>query len=161
MEKKIAWTLLTLLLAVQFAGCAGQGGVDWSEYKKPGITILGAAAGGAVGSMFGSGIGRGLAVATGALAGGALGYWIAERMEEEDKDAVSYALSEYEEGQTLHWQNNETNEEFAITPTNTYSENNQECRDFTLVRYEDGDQQQSEGSACREDDGQWTITESG
>ncbi|MFP4314940.1 MAG: RT0821/Lpp0805 family surface protein [Desulfovibrionales bacterium] len=157
--KTLTWMCMCLLLTLQCIGCAGTGGDGFEEYRKPGITILGAAAGGALGSMFGSGVGRGLAVGGGAIAGGALGYWIAERMEQDDQDAVSHALSENDAGETLHWRNNQTNEEFAVTPLNTYQESGQQCRDFTMTRYEAGSPEESEGTACLQD-GQWTVVSS-
>ena len=91
----------------------------------------------------------------GTLAGAWLGGYLGKEMDNEDKAKTSRALETAKTNQTVNWKNPDNGNEYAVTPTNTYQENNLPCRDFTTQAVIDGKKQTVKGKACRQKDGTW------
>lgn len=135
----------------------GGGGLD----KSTGGTIVGAILGAAVGSQFGSGSGQTAAIAGGAVIGGIVGHEIGRGMEEADRARVQSTLERTPTGQTVAWQNPDTGNQYAVTPTRTYrSAGNRDCREYNTWVFIDGYEEEVKGTACRMPDGRWQMQES-
>ncbi len=146
-------SLIFLLLFV--SGCSGQNGIS----KQTGGTILGGAAGAAIGSQFGGGSGQILGVGIGAITGALIGNKIGSSMDEQDKarmeKTANHSLENTPSGQTSSWNNPDSGNGGSFTPTKTYQQNGQYCREFTHQIKVDGKTQEGYGTACRQPDGSW------
>lgn len=74
--------VITLVSVAFLAGCQTMGP------KETGGTLIGAVGGGLVGSAFGSGTGKVVAVGVGAIGGGLLGNYIGKNMDDGDKTHI-------------------------------------------------------------------------
>ena len=152
MKQTVAVLAVAVLLGT--AGCAGNGGVT-----KQGVgTVVGGALGGLVGSQVGSGTGQLAATAAGAIAGAFIGSSIGKSMDEQDKMKAAQALETARTGHTVAWQNPDSGAHYAVTPTRTYEQSGQPCREYTTEAWIDGKRETLKGTACRQPDGTWRAT---
>lgn len=123
-------------------------------------TLAGAALGGFIGSQIGSGTGNKVAIGAGVLAGGLIGNQIAKSLtcqeqqyhQQTTQDALEYRPT----GTASSWTNPDTGHSGYVTPTKTYSANDgTPCREFTQTIYVDGQYEEIQGTACRQNDGTW------
>jgi len=117
-------------------------------------TIFGAIAGGLIGSA--ASHGNGGAVAGGVILGGLLGNTLARDI---DCDDQRYAFDVYGEGlngdvgREYSWRHN--NNHGTFVSTREYRDGGFVCRDFHAVTYRGGQRFERDGTACRQDDGNW------
>ena len=121
-------------------------------------TLTGGVAGGLLGSQFGGGSGKLLAVGAGALAGAFIGGAIGKNMDETDKLKMNQALESNQVGQPAYWQNQKTGTNYTVVPTrNVTVDGNQYCREYRSTANVAGKNQQVYGTACRQPDGSWKV----
>jgi surface antigen len=124
--------------------------------KQSSGAVLGGVAGGIAGSQIGSGKGRDVAMVVGTLLGAALGGVVGNSMDKTDALTTQQALSTQQTGKTKVWTNPDTQAQYSVTPTRTYENNGQDCRDFTTtVITADGKEESVDGKACRQANGEW------
>ena len=117
-------------------------------------TIFGAIAGGLLGG--GLSHGNGAAIAGGVILGGVVGNSLSRDI---DCDDQHYAFATYDDGlngeigREYDWHHGSARGTF--TATREYQDGGYICRDFHTVTYRDGNRYERDGSACREDDGNW------
>ena len=71
-------------------------------------------------------------------------------------DTTQSSLETQKTGQTSTWTNPDTGHSGKITPTRTYtSTDGTPCRDFTQTIFVDGEYEEINGTACRQQDGSW------
>lgn len=117
-------------------------------------TIFGALAGG----LLGGGIshGNGAAIAGGVILGGVIGNSLSRDV---DCDNQRYAFASYDDslngdiGQPYAWHHGDQRGTF--TSTREYRDHGYVCRDFRTVTYRNDQRFERDGTACREDDGNW------
>jgi surface antigen len=120
-------------------------------------TILGAIAGGVIGNQFGHGGGRAAATIGGVFLGGLAGNQIAGDMPCEDR---RYAFRVYSDGfegpigQRYEWRNPHGDYGYFM-PTREYEDGPTVCRDFEEGVWRDGAWRVRQGTACRQEDGNW------
>ncbi len=148
MSKLIAVAALGASLLL--AGCS-------QETKNQDVgTVVGGALGGLVGAQVGSGRGRVAAAVAGSIVGAMIGGNIGKSMDQQDRMRAAQALERVPTGQTSTWQNPDTGNQYAVTPTNTYVNNGgAPCRDYTTEGWIDGKREIIKGTACRQPDGTW------
>jgi surface antigen len=123
-----------------------------------------------LGSVLGAGAGAGIAAAAGggagwivggALMGGLLGGYIGNRLDDRDKrmatQAAQQAFENNRSGQASVWNNPDSGNSGSITPTRTYQQNGQYCREYKQTITVGGEPQTAHGTACRQADGTWAI----
>lgn len=142
--------------ALTLAGCADQG------QKQTGGTLIGAAAGGLLGSQFGGGVGKIAATAVGVLAGGWLGSEVGKSLDNADKAAMrqsaQYSLEATKTGHTSNWSNPDSGNSGTVTPTKTYQTAEGEyCREYQQTVTVAGKTEEAYGTACRQPDGSWKV----
>ena len=142
--------------ALVLTGCLGQG------QKQTGGTLVGAAAGGLLGSQFGGGAGKLAATAIGALAGAWIGNEVGTSLDNADKAAMKqssqYALEATKTGHTSNWSNPDSGNTGTVTPTKTYQTAQGEyCREYQQTVTVAGKTQEAYGTACRQPDGSWKV----
>jgi surface antigen len=157
MSIKISTLLISLLL---ITSCASDGRKGIS--KQGGGAVIGALAGGLLGSQFGKGEGQFLAAGAGALLGAFVGSSIGKSMDDQDKlmaeRASQNALERAASGSSTEWKNPDTGHYGFVTPTKTYkTDSGRYCREFTQEVYIGKDKEKAYGTACRQSDGSWQI----
>jgi surface antigen len=113
--------------------------------------------GGLLGSQFGGGVGKLVAVGAGTLAGAYIGGAIGKNMDDTDKLKAQMALEQNRSGQRSTWQNPDNGNRYTVVPKKAYQAHHQYCREYTMTADIAGKKQQTYGTACRHPDGSWKI----
>ena len=163
----VAVVAATSLLAAcaEQSGAPGRGVLQGGMINKQDIgTIAGAIGGGVIGSNIGGGKGKTTAIIAGTLLGATLGNSIGQSLDRADMmmyhDTSQRALETAQPGQSLPWKNTQTGNSGTVTPKAYYQNNQGEyCREYTQTIVVGGKKQEGYGTACRQPDGSWKITE--
>lgn len=153
MYKTLSLVSALVLAVSMIGGCA-----NWTNSDTG--TLLGGAAGGALGSQIGSGSGTTIATVVGTLAGAALGNKVGQHFDQNDRQHFGTALESNQTGKTSSWSDPDNNENYSVTPTRTYQQGEQPCRDFTMDANVDGQPKKVTGTACRQSNGTWKVVNS-
>lgn len=153
--------LLVALSALMLQGCAGNG-QNGGLNKQGGGTLIGAAAGGLLGSRFGRGGGSILTTGLGAAAGALIGNQIGQSLDENDRRiselAAQRTLETAPSGTAVAWSNPDSGNSGKIIAQAAHRNNaGQYCREYTQDVVVAGKHQQAYGKACRQPDGTWKI----
>ena len=104
-----------------------------------------------------------LGIGIGAIAGALIGNQVGSYMDNQDKarmeKTANNSLENTPSGQTSTWKNPDSGHNGSFTPTKTYQENGQYCREFTHQINVGGKTQEGYGTACRQPDGSWKIAQ--
>ena len=154
-----------LLIAAYVSACAQMQSAEEGIENNPKAvlgTVIGAGGAALLAGALG---GRGWTVVAAALAGGLLGGAIGNRLDKKDKElaaqAAQRAFEAGQSGQPSVWNNPDSGNHGAITPTHTYQlATGQYCREYTQDVWIGNDKQQTYGTACRQADGTWQIQSS-
>jgi len=154
-RKTLMMTTAPLLaVALLLAGC---------ETKQQQGTVAGAVVGGAVGSLFGSGTGRVLAIGAGAVIGGIAGNQIGKGMDQRDRREASLAMREAQSaptGSSVNWNNPDSGNSGTIEVTREGTDGiGNRCREFKHVADVNGQTREDTGIACQRSDGTWVTIE--
>ncbi len=152
MQRSLILFLSMLATAAMISGCAGSG---WDRGDTG--TVPAGALGGAAGSQIGSGSGTTIATVIGTLGGAVLGRKLGENMMQDDRQEFGSALETNSTGNTSSWVNPDTDSQYAVTPTNTYTANGSPCREFRMQASVDGTDDTITGTACRQPNGTWRV----
>ena len=126
--------------------------------KEIGGTLVGAAAGGLIGSQIGNGRGQLAAVAAGTVLGFLAGNNIGRSMDQADRACLTQSLEHAEDGQEIVWNNPDSGARYRIRPTQTVQvADNRYCREYTSTATIGGRTETTYGRACRQPDGAWEI----
>lgn len=123
-----------------------------------------------LGTLLGAGMAAGIAAAAGggagaivgsAVAGGLVGGYVGHKLDDRDKrlaaQAATQAFENNHSGQASVWNNPDTGNSGSITPTRTFQQNGQYCREYKQTITVGGEPQTAYGTACRQADGTWAI----
>lgn len=141
-----------LAAALATSGCATQQG----QQEQAGM-VIGGVLGGLLGSQVGGGHGRTAAIIVGTMAGAAIGGSVGRSMDEVDRMRTAATLENVRTGVSTTWQNPDTGNQYAVTPTRTYETAQGPCREYTVEAVIGGKQETVYGTACRQPDGSWEI----
>ncbi len=120
--------------------------------------LLGAAAGGLIGSRIGKGDGNLAAVAAGTLLGFLVGGGIGRSMDGADQSCLEQSLEHAEDGQEITWNNPDSGTRYQVVPTRTVKvADGRYCREYTTTATVGGKAETVYGTACRQPDGAWQI----
>jgi surface antigen len=172
MERKVLKRFLALLLMVCVAGCNYIPKPPPPTKEPPLGTIIGVAAGGALGFMFaqkyavGSGkIGRLFWTVTGVAIGHFVGTTISESDTVKARGVAHSALISQGDGAVVTWKSEESGSGGTFTPLNTYpldegpvTAESRLCRDFETSFEVEGEVWRGRGTACQAEDGSWLST---
>jgi surface antigen len=118
--------------------------------------------GGLAGSQVGGGSGRLWATGAGVLLGAIVGGEIGKSLDRADRQYMGQttynALESGRSGQSVQWRNPDSGNYGTVTPQAAYQQGNLTCREYTQTVYIEGRSQQAFGTACRQPDGSWQIT---
>jgi len=155
---KIISKIIVILLAVSMLQACTAPGMN----KQGTGTLIGGTGGALLGSQFGGGKGKLVAVGAGALLGAILGNQIGAGMDEQDRRLAELtsqrALEAAPSGSSVQWHNPDNGNSGTVTPSKAYKNNTgQYCREYTQTVVVGGKQQKAYGTACRQPDGQWQV----
>jgi surface antigen len=139
-----------LVLIMMLGGCA-------SITNEQVGSVAGGVAGGLLGSTIGGGSGKVIAAAGGAFIGTVLGAQIGKYMDKVDRMQMQGALENTPTGETKSWKNPDNGNTYRISPTRTYYQGQQPCREYVTNAIIGGKQEKVVGQACRQADGSWRI----
>jgi surface antigen len=156
MAMKFRSIAVAAALAVSLAACSQDAG-----NKETFGTLGGAALGGLLGSQFGGGTGKLVAVGAGVLIGGLAGREIGRSL---DKADMAYAQRAEQQahtapvGQQITWSNPESGHSGSVTPVRQgVDQSGATCREYQTTVNVGGKSEQAYGTACRQADGSWKI----
>ena len=149
------------LVALATAACSGNPETGTGPKENTG-TLVGAVAGGLIGSQFGGTTGDRVAAGiAGAAIGGLIGNRIGAGMDDEDKQrayaAQMQALESGKSGVAVQWKNPDSGRYGSVVPGPAYQSNGLQCRQYSHTVCIDGRPQLARGTACRNPDGTWTA----
>ena len=126
-------------------------------------TAIGGLGGATVGGLIaaaagGGGAGIAAGVIGGALVGGLVGNYLDDRDKKMAADSAHKALESAPSGQTVAWNNPDSGHSGTVTPVRTYQSGGTYCREYQQTVTISGKPEQSYGTACRQPDGSWKIT---
>ena len=119
--------------------------------------VIGAITGGLLGTQVGSGTGRSAATIVGTILGGYIGGTIGRSMDENDRSQAGRVLESTPTHTSSSWENPDTGYSYSLTPTRTYDNGSQPCREYTTEAWIDGRKETLYGTACRQPDGTWQV----
>lgn len=120
-------------------------------------TVLGAVAGGAIGSQVADREDRAVAIVIGAVIGAVVGHEIGRSMDDRDYACVGHALELAKDGQRVRWQNETTGVSYVLRPSASDSKGT--CRNFDLTVSRGGTSRTEKRRACRTGEGTWKMNE--
>jgi surface antigen len=165
MKKILSTLLITAVMATSVTACQQNGAAPGTGInKETGGTVLGGVGGAILGSQIGKGRGRWVGGAVGGLLGAALGNRIGASLDQADMAAYDRtsqsALESAKSGQTIAWSNPDSGNSGTITPQKTYqASGGQYCREYQQTVTVGGKKQSAYGTACRQPDGSWQVTQ--
>lgn len=158
MKCRILAVATVAAITLSSIGCANNTG------QREGFgAVLGAAGGGLLGSQFGSGKGQLAATAAGTLLGALIGSNIGRTMDEVDRMRAHQAFEQAAYapiGETINWNNPRSGHQGSVTPVRDgVSSTGNYCREFQQTVAIEGRTEQIYGTACRQPDGRWKLTQ--
>ena len=153
--KKARLIALSALIsgALFLTGCQNQ------PTKEEQAGLIGAIAGGLLGSQVGDGNGKKAAIIAGTILGHHLGSSVGRTMDEVDRMKANQALETQPINKTTSWVNPDSGNKYSVTPTKTFFDPKEmnPCREYTTEAWIGGQKEMVYGTACRQDDGSWKI----
>ena len=147
-----------MILILAFLGaCASDGAVRKRDVGMIGGAVGGGLAGQAIGGA--DPTARVLGTIAGVIIGAAAGGYLGSLWDDHDRKQAAYALENNRDYRAATWKNPNTDREYTMQPVKTYyAKDGSPCREFTQTIYVDGKKQVGKGTACRQEDGTWEIT---
>jgi surface antigen len=147
-------TLVSLMLAgsVALSGCATYQG----PHEQAGMVI-----GGVLGGMLGAQAprrDRTAMIIAGTLVGAAIGGAVGQSMDQTDRLKTAQTLETVRTGVPARWVNPDTGNQYTVVPTRTYETTAGPCREYTVDAIIGGRVEQVYGTACRQPDGSWRVS---
>ena len=149
-------------LGPTISGCGGM-----SQNETAG-TVIGGVAGAVVGNQFGKGTGKTAATALGAIIGATVGRNIGQSLDETSRQragvATQQALDTADVGESITWENPANSggpaQGTATVTRQGADREGRACREFQQTVTIGGRQEQSYGTACRDENGDWQVISS-
>ena len=157
------FTLSFAMLALALSACA-QNGMGWDAGTKQTVgTAAGAVGGGLLGSQVGGGSGQLWATGAGVLLGALVGSEVGKSLDRADQSYANSAMNQAYQapiGETVSWTNPESGNYGSYTPVNEGYGNTsgRYCREYKQTIYVEGRSETAYGTACKNADGTWTMT---
>ncbi len=159
-ENKLAMTQRSWTLCAAILALAALGGCDTPPQRRneQAGMVIGALAGGLLGSQVGHGSGRTAATIIGTMAGAVVGGNVGRSMDQTDRIKTAHALETVRTGVPSRWHNPDTGHEYTVVPTRTYEAGQGPCREYTVDTVIGGRAEKVHGTACRQPDGSWIAS---
>jgi surface antigen len=149
--------IVTLVLTAFLGACAQDGSSGMN--KQTGGLLAGGAIGGLAGSALGKGSGRIWTTGAGVLLGALAGSSIGSSLDKADQMYASRAMTQAQSapvGQTITWNNPDNGNTGTVVTTRTGVRNGLPCREYQQNVTIGGQTKQLIGTACQNGDGTWS-----
>jgi surface antigen len=143
---------VVVVLAVALGGCAAQG-----PREESGM-VIGGLLGGILGAQTGDRHLRPVAIIAGTLIGASIGGSIGANMDATDRLRAGQTLETVRTGVPSTWRNPDSGVQYQMTPTKTIETAQGPCREYTMDALIGGKREQVYGTACRQADGSWKMS---
>ena len=155
-HRRLKVVAVAMLVTFGLAACESDTGP-----KQKGGTVVGAIAGGLLGSTIGGGSGKVVAIGIGAILGGIVGSEVGKSLDRADRAYMQRTTQESLEtsptGRESTWRNPDSGHGGTVTPQRTYETASGPCREYQQTVTIDGRTERAYGTACRQADGSWKI----
>ncbi len=149
--KSISIVSTILALSLVITGCQTTSGPN----EQAGM-VIGGVLGGVLGKQVGKGDGNTAAIIVGSLLGAHIGGSVGRSMDDTDRIKTAHSLENVRTGVSTTWQNPDTGNQYAVTPTRTYETGSGPCREYVVDAIVGGGKEEKVyGTACRQADGSW------
>ncbi len=152
--KKLICYICLFVSVMSLVGCG-------ENPNEVGGTLIGAAAGGLLGSRFGGGSGKVAAGLAGAAIGGFVGNRVGQYMDRQDKINYRSAVVNTPVGQEARWTNRRTDTTYTVTPVKQYREHTAHhdriCRRYRTTVMVKGKETEAYGHVCKDKYDEWKI----
>lgn len=157
--KKVLLSIAILFMSMVMVACSSN---TQSENTTIGA-VAGALVGGGAGAFIGQGTGKVVAVAAGAIAGALIGGAIGHSMDSSDNAQFCNTMNKCPANKARHWRNKKTGNRYTVIPTSSQMayQGNNNCRTYQSTAYIDGKKEVTQGTACRQDNGNWQTVNNG
>jgi surface antigen len=150
--------ILFCLIAILCSNCSNP-----QTFRQNMVGALSTVSGGYLGSKFGHGSGKIFTTVIGSVIGKNIGDWLNQNLDEHDHELyeanTKSALDNKASGDSLSWENPESNIEVQTTINRTFKIDQRLCRDYKQdIRLKDK-KYYYEGAACRNQEGKWEKIE--
>lgn len=120
--------------------------------------VIGGALGGLLGDQVQDRNWRTAAIVAGTMTGTVVGGSIGRSMDETDRLRTGQTLETVRTGVSSSWHNPRTGNDFTVVPTSTYETSTGPCRQYSIDAVVEGRKQKVYGTACRQSDGTWRMS---
>lgn len=158
--------ILAMASSIALTACAADGEQNpWGMGNKQTVgTLGGAVLGGLAGSAVGKGQGRDWAIGAGVLLGAFAGSQIGKSLDQADlmyhQQAVEQSYSA-PMNKEINWSNPDSGHSGSVTPVKEgHTAEGNVCRQYKQTIIVDGHSETALGTACKNNDGTWTIRNS-
>lgn len=121
--------------------------------------ILGGVVGGVIAHRTASEADRQVATIAGVVIGGIVGHSIGRSMDRRDEQCTGQVLERAGDRKTVSWRNDETGQNYQVTPLRTYSQDGVYCREYVTRAAVGSQWSESTQNACRNADGSWSMVQ--
>lgn len=162
MKKQLSKFLIGAILLSSLSACQMR---EDGQFRKQDIgAVSGAVIGGVLGSKVGGGSGKGIAIGVGTLLGAMAGSSIGQSLDQADlayyNKTSQTALETAPTGRPTTWKNPDSGNYGTVTPTRTFeTASGGYCREYSQTITVGGETEKAYGTACRQADGSWKITQ--
>ena len=120
-------------------------------------TVIGAAAGGAIGSQVGKGEIRPIAILVGTVAGAVIGAKIGRDIDQTDRACIGHALELAGDKKRVRWSSADKKATYLLTPLRGFEHKGVNCREFDLVVTSGDRKENRRAKACPSGNGTWRV----
>jgi len=132
-------------------------GITQSTCNREAVgTVVGGILGAVIGNKTASRKNKTISTLVGTVFGAALGKQIGRNMDDTDAHCSNQVLERASDGQSVKWDNPETNSSYAMKPVKSYQQNDgRYCRQYQTTVYDNRGENRYDQTACRNDQGVW------
>lgn len=119
--------------------------------------VIGAAAGGVIGSRVAKGEDRPIAILVGTVAGAVIGAKIGRDIDQTDRACIGHALELAGDKKRVRWSSADKKATYLLTPVRGFDHKGVNCREFDLRVTSGGREETRRTKACPSGNGTWRV----
>lgn len=119
--------------------------------------VIGAVAGGAIGSRVAKEADRPIAILVGTVAGAVIGAKIGRDIDQTDRACIGHALELAGDKKRVTWQSADNSKTYLLTPVRGFEHKGANCREFDLTVTTGDRKEKGRAKACPAGNGNWRI----
>jgi surface antigen len=133
------------------------GVIEGRCYREAVGAVVGAAAGGAIGSQVAKDSDRPIAILVGTIAGAVIGAKIGRDIDRTDRACIGHALELTGDKRRVTWSSADNRTTYLLMPVRSFEHKGVNCREFDLTVTSGDRKEKGRAKACPGGDGSWRI----